>query len=410
MRTIKKTIAVLAAAALLAGCSVMPAVSSGSVEEIAAPAAQTLNACADPALAPALQAYCAAQDVELKNGDRTAALLLTDYKPDDVDALPMRSDTLLQAAADRAGLADADSLPMGSCLYGYWANKAALTALLGENAVTALQNASWAEWSDFVETLSAWLAAPKAVKVTLSGTDYTLPAQCPADVRAAAVFAPPTDVAAGYTAALLAADGKYTADALTGPVNGVYSAVTLEADHMAADGENAVFCRGKLTDLLAAYGSDACEGLALIPFKCELEESDLSTEEYNLTGLLNYPVLARTGWITLNADADEAAQKAAKSAALWLYTGSSGEAALTETLGLITPWNTASDKTEMGALQVKQVGTGILPATAVNEGTAAALAENEAALRGTKHTAAQRKAFTARVVEIFAAYGEAQPQ
>ena len=217
-------------------------------------------------------------------------------------------------------------------------------------------------------------------------------------------------MAAGYTAALLAADGKYTADALTGPVNGVYSAVTLEADHMAADGENAVFCRGKLTDLLAAYGSDACEGLALIPFKCELEESDLTTEEYNLTGLLNYPVLARTGWITLNADADEAAQKAAKSAALWLYTGSSGEAALTETLGLITPWNTASDKTEMGALQVKQVGTGILPATAVNEGTAAALAENEAALRGTKHTAAQRKAFTARVVEIFAAYGEAQPQ
>ena len=34
------------------------------------------------------------------------------------------------------------------------------------------------------------------------------------------------------------------------------------------------------------------------------EESDLTTEEYNLTGLLNYPVLARTGWITLNADAD----------------------------------------------------------------------------------------------------------
>ena len=208
MRTIKKTIAVLAAAALLAGCSVMPAVSSGSVEEIAAPAAQTLNACADPALAPALQAYSAAQDVELKNGDRTAALLLTDYKPDGVDALPMRSDTLLQAAADRAGLTDTDSLPMGSCLYGYWANEAALTALLGENAVTALQNASWAEWSNFIETLSAWLAAPKAAKVTLSGTDYTLPAQRPADVAATAVFAPPTDVAAGYTAALLAADGK----------------------------------------------------------------------------------------------------------------------------------------------------------------------------------------------------------
>lgn len=410
MQTIKKIIAVLAAASLLAGCTAAQTVSSGSVQEIDPPAAQTLTAYADPALLPALQAYSAAQDVALQTGDRTAALLLTDYKPDGVQALPMQSDTLLQAAADRAGAADADSLPMGSCLYGYWANKAALTALLGENAVTALQNASWAEWSDFVETLSAWLAEPKALRVTLSGSDYTLPAQRPADVAATAVFAPPSDVAAGYTAALLAADGNYTADALTAPVNGVYSAVTLEADHMAADGENAVFRRGKLTDLLAAYGSDACEGLALIPFKCELEESDLTTKEYNLTGLLNYPVLARTGWITLNADADAAAQKAAKSAVLWLYTGGSGESALTETLGLITPWNTASDTTALGALQVAQVGTGILPATAVNEATAAALAENEAAVRGTKHTAAQRKAFTARVVEIFAAYGEPQPQ
>ena len=103
MRTIKKTIAVLAAAALLAGCSVMPAVSSGSVEEIAPPAAQTLNACADPALAPALQAYCAAQDVELKNGDRTAALLLTDYKPDGVDALPMPTACRWAAACTATG-------------------------------------------------------------------------------------------------------------------------------------------------------------------------------------------------------------------------------------------------------------------------------------------------------------------
>ena len=39
----------------------------------------------------------------------------------------------------------------------------------------------------------------------------------------------------------------------------------------------------------------------LIPFKCNLEESDLSTEEYNLTGLLNYPVLADAGYLTLRA-------------------------------------------------------------------------------------------------------------
>ena len=102
MQTIKKIIAALAAASLLAGCTAAQTVSSGSVQEIDPPAAQTLTAYADPALLPALQAYSTAQDVALQTGDRTAALLLTDYKPDGVQALPMHSDTLLQAAADRA--------------------------------------------------------------------------------------------------------------------------------------------------------------------------------------------------------------------------------------------------------------------------------------------------------------------
>ncbi len=111
----------------------------------------------------------------------------------------------------------------------------------------------------------------------------------------------------------------------TGPLNGVYSAVTLEWDHMADSDQNAVFRRAKLTDLLADCGSEGCSGLVLIPFKCNFDDSDLTTEEYNLDGLLNYPVLADVGCLALNADTDAAGLKAAKSAALWLYSNGEGE-------------------------------------------------------------------------------------
>ena len=79
-----------------------------------------------------------------------------------------------------------------------------LNALLGDGALTALQGADWEEWSDFVETLSAWLDEPKAATVTLSGSDYTLPEARPDGVTATGVFAAPADRASGYTAALLA--------------------------------------------------------------------------------------------------------------------------------------------------------------------------------------------------------------
>ena len=93
---------------------------------------------------------------------------------------------------------------------------------------------------------------------------------------------------------------------------------------MADSDQNAVFRRAKLTDLLADYGADACQGLTLIPFKCNLDESDLTTEEYNLDGLLNYPVLADVGCIAINADTSPEGLKAAKSAALWLYSNGEG--------------------------------------------------------------------------------------
>ena len=308
-------------------------------------------------------------------------------------SLPVEA--LLAAAAARADITgNASTLPLGRSLYGYWANGAVLNALLGDGALTALQGADWEEWSDFVETLSAWMAEPKAATVTLSGTDYTLPDARPGSLTATGVFAAPLDRVSGYTAALLAADGTYTADALTGPLNGVYSAVTLEWDHMAADGGEGIFRRAKLTDLLAEYGADTCNGLVLVPFKCQLDDSDLTAEDYNAEGLLNYPVLADVGSIAINAGTSADGLKAAKSAALWLYSNGAGEDALTETLGVVTPWNTAAGTTAVTAMQVQQVGTGILPGVALDTAAADALIANELTLQDSeKHTKAERTAF-----------------
>lgn len=398
---------------LLAGCaldaqqilnndalsSLFPAENTATVETAATPEPQSLTVYATPALLPALQAYAQEQQVQLNVlADPGAVdLVALDHTPAGlVEGVDVQSDTLLGAAALRAGINEStDALPLGRSLYGYWANGELLTSLLGEGGITALQNADWDEWSDFVQTLQDWLEEPEASTVTLDGSDYTLPETKPDTLNATGVFSEPMDRAAGYTAALLAAGSERTEDTLTGPLNGVYSAVTLEWDNLAENDETALFRRAKLTDVLSAYGSEACQSLVLIPFKCELEERDLATEEYNLTGLLDYPVLADVGYLTIRAGTGDAAQKAAKSAVLWLYSSGEGESALTETLGVITPWNTASDTTTLGNMQITQASTGILPGITVTQAQADALAANEESLRdSTSHTAAERKAFT----------------
>ena len=149
-----------------------------------------------------------------------------------------------------------------------------------------------------------------------------------------------------------------------------------------------------LTDLLAEYGADTCNGLVLVPFKCQLDDSDLTAEDYNAEGLLNYPVLADVGSIAINAGTSADGLKAAKSAALWLYSNGAGEDALTETLGVVTPWNTAAGTTAVTAMQVQQVGTGILPGVALDTAAADALTANELTLQDSeKHTKAERTAF-----------------
>ena len=126
------------------------------------------------------------------------------------------------------------------------------------------------------------------------------------------------------------------------------------------------------------------------------EGDDLEdAEEYDLTGLMDYPILANAGCFAVQETGDAAALKTAESAALWLYSSGDGEKALTDTLGVITPWNTASDNTTLGAMQVAQVNTGILPGIDLpTAATAQALTENEQSLQGGTRGKAERTAFT----------------
>lgn len=401
----KRIIAFLLAGCLLAGCSAFGGGDPVQSAVVPAPTAapQELAVWCDAGTLPALQAYADAQNVTLIQVEDPAAADLAV-----LDALPapdggyrdLMQDALLAAAASRAAVTEGPclGLPLGRTLYAYWADDGILTALLGEGYTADLQSASWEEWEALADTLTGWLADPAETGLTLNGNSYTLPAALPAGCEAlGGVFAAPQDCGPGYTAALLAAGAERTEGTLSGPLNGVYSAVALEWDHLAPDGAAALFTRGKLTDVLAAAGREA--DLVPVPFKCELVESDLSTEEYNLAGLMNYPVLAPAGYLAIPAAAEEAGVKAAASAILWLYGSAGGESALTDTLCLVTPWDTASDSTPAGARQVAQVGSGILPGVALEESVCAALTQAEAALQGkSTRGSSERKVYVAGVL------------
>lgn len=391
--TMKKLAFCLAAALLLAGCGTPAVIPAAPPAPADPPAQQVLYAAAQAPLAPVLHAYAGDRGVALTLQE-DAALVLMDHAPASAEGWQdLNDDDLVQAAATRAGeQASPTVLPLGRALYGYWAHGTVLTALLGEGADAALRTASWDEWLTFVQTLADWLAAPAETAVTLSGADFTLPAALPQGVALDGVFAPTLDAAPGYTAALLAAGDQPTEETLAGPLNGLYSALVLEYDHQTSG--TALFTRGKLNDLLAQQGQEGCADLVLLPFKTELIEEDLATEEYNLTGLMDYPVLAPVGYAGIRAGADEAQTLAAKSALLWLYASGEGERALTETLGVITPWKTASDATALGAMQVQQSAEGILPGAELDAETVQALLAAEQTLQtGAARTKAERQAW-----------------
>lgn len=407
----KRLLATLLAAACLAGCSAQGSSSAQRATLPAAPEAepQSLTVYCDlpegSAGRAALNAYAEAQNVTVEfvsgeEGLASADLALLAAQPADAEGwTDLTGDSLLKAAAARAGLPGegeegVTALPLGRTLYAYWADSTVLTALLGEDCLTDLQNASWSEWSDFAETMTAWIEAPSETKVTLNGNSYTLPAEAPeAAAGLEGVFAmggaDQVSCLGGalFTNVLLAAGSEYTDKTLTGPLNGLYSAVVLEAENTAGDASRtmqdaagalgsgtALLYRGLLADVVAVVGSDRAQTLVPLPVKCQLEDSDLTTEEYNLSGLMNYPTLACAGYLAI-PDNGSADQKAAASAILWLYGSGDGNTRLTDDLYLVTPWNTASDSTTLGALQVQLVSTGILPEVALNGTRSADLAK-----------------------------------
>ena len=118
-----KSAALALPALLLAGCAAaLPAENTATIETAAAAAPQTLKVYTSASLAPAAQAYAEAQGVALTLTDEAASadLLLTDHAPGG-SLLDVTSDTLLAAAAARAGITEnANALPLGRSLYGYW--------------------------------------------------------------------------------------------------------------------------------------------------------------------------------------------------------------------------------------------------------------------------------------------------
>lgn len=417
----------LTTACLLTGCG-----SQASLEDVttlpAAPAAaqtQTLNIYCDSgdtgALQQALQAYCDAQNVTPQWTDDLAGadLALLSALPEGEGWTDLSGQPMLAAAAERAGLAtDAAvyQLPLGRSLYAYWADGTVLSALLGENSLTDLQNATWQEWSDFAAAVTTWLDTPAQTTLTLNGNSYTLPAQRPeAAANLEGVFAvcggTPTAAWAGpaYTSALLAAGDQRTDAALTGPLNGVYAAFTLELSNCAGAADRtraeaaqalqqgqALFFRASLTDLVSALGKDAIQNYVAVPFKCNFDESDLTTESYNLNGLMNYPILANAGYLAVPAGGNA---DAAESAILWIYASGAGNTVLTDDLLLVTPWNTASNATAIGAMQVEQVGTGILPEVALTAGQNDVLYKTgQALMESSAFTTSTRTAFVTGIL------------
>lgn len=400
MKLFKRITAALLAAALLAACSQVPG--ADKVQELLAtpgPAPtlppppetqpQTLTVGGSQSrLRKALQAYAAANSVTL-NTEGESDLVVLDLYPEsgatgESTLLDLTTDPMLAAAAVRAGLdtsAPLYAFPAGRCLYGYWADGAVLAALLGENYQNDLRAASWAEWSAFAAAVTAWIADPAAAaELTLNGNPYTLPDEKPA---AAADLQGVFYTGEGdwgndgplFAPALLAAGQTRSEQTLTGALNGLCSTVLLESANGCAGTDaaaslgagQALFVRRPLCELAGALDAETVARLTVLPVKSDLVESDLFTEEYNLTGLLNYPILTDAGWLAIPAERETESIKAGAAALLWLYGSAGGEKALTEDELLITPWDTASDTTPLGAWQVSQVENGILPAPALTE-------------------------------------------
>ena len=277
-------------------------------------------------LSPAFDAYAAARGVTLQpaGSPKTADLAVLAappaaetgwMDPSELTLLPDLMAAQSLSACNRA-------VPLGGAAWGYWAERAALEALVPGLELEDLRQASWREWTDFAEAVQDWTDAPKADTVTLNGTSYTLAAERgPALEGLTGVFAPAGaegDIALWTPSATAAGSGTPEGASL-------YAVLELEAEH-AAPGKGVGAVLGG-TALLARAGSvQAAQMSAPVLLPCK--QPGLTPENgCGLTAqqLLAWPAAGTGAWAVLPEDANDAQGEACL---LWLFTSAEGRGAL----------------------------------------------------------------------------------
>ena len=361
----RRLLAILLAAALLAGCAadlrLLPQGGQDpapSAAPEATPAPGRVLAVWDETgvLAEALELYAQAQGVTVEPAADAAgaALAVSAAEPADGAALDLtQQGELVQgmAGALTGQQTGCRSLPLAGSAYGYLADRARLTALLGAAFDPAdLQNATAAQWRDFVAALEDWLEEPAEASVILSGKEYSLPAEAPAELAGLeAVFTvagadrfsgPVLSPVLGtcYTTAEAAAAGGRTDAQLTGALNSLWTLLTDETGSLAGAGENgaapdragarAAFADGKALFYRASASEAAAAGLAaedtvVVPMKFTFDDTDLHGG-FSLEELLGQPVATSGGRVYIPAGADETGRSEACAFLLWLYASEAG--------------------------------------------------------------------------------------
>lgn len=358
----KRLLSILLSAALLAGCADLRLLPGGpSPAPSAAPEATEAPARVlavwdeGGALSQALALYAGEQGVQVEQAAdaASAALAVSAVQPAADSALDLsQQGELVQgiAGALTGGQEGCFGLPLAGSTYGYLADRARLTALLGAEFDPAdLQKASASEWQDFTGALDGWLAKPAETAVTLNGKEYTLPAEKPAELAATeAVFTVAAEdrftgpvlapvLGTCYKTAEEAAAGGRTDAELTGALNSLWTLLTDEAASLAGAGENGAapdragareaFAGGKALFYRASASEAALTGLAaedtvVVPLKFTFDDTDLhggfSLEE------LSRPVVSSGGWVCIPAGADESQRTEACAFLLWLYASETG--------------------------------------------------------------------------------------
>ena len=361
----KRLLGILLAAALLAGCGgrlrLLPQGGQDTAPSAvpqATEAPERVLAVWDEggALSEALALYGESQGVAVEQAAdaASAALAVSAAQPGADAALDLTEQGELvqgMAGALTGGQEGCRGLPLGDTAYGYLADLTRLRALLGEGFDPAhLQKATAAQWREFTAALADWIDSPAAVTVTLSGQEYALPAEKPAELAALeAVYAvADEDRFAGpvlapvlgtcYKTVEEAAAGGRTDAQLQGALNSLWTLLTDEAASLAGADEagaaparaeaRAAFAEGRAFFYRATAAEAAAAGLSaentvVTALKFTFDDTDLHGG-FSLEELADLPVVKSGGWVYMPAGATESQQTEARAFLLWLYASEAG--------------------------------------------------------------------------------------